>query len=222
MKIAKKGTGVSTCSAPEALDVALCFGWIDGQRKALDDVHFLQKYTPRRARSRWSQINVGKVAQLIEGISEELRAAKGPDAATELAAVVEAFSLVGVGVHTQGELPDDVAVAGLFTQVIRECATNAVRHARAHHVWVAFGSHGDIVQTGQLPCDATEQNPVAPRRCVWYILAVSNDGAPCTKDIVPGGGLTGMRAACEALGAAFEKTAQARRPPAFLKSSLPA
>src|SRR3954469_3405849 len=65
MKIAKKGTGQSTCSAPEALDVALCFGWIDGQRKALDETYFLQKYTPRRARSRWSQINVGKCAELI-------------------------------------------------------------------------------------------------------------------------------------------------------------
>jgi uncharacterized protein YdeI (YjbR/CyaY-like superfamily) len=65
MKIAKKGTGQSTCSAPEALDVALCFGWIDGQRKALDESYFLQKYTPRRARSRWSQINVGKCEELI-------------------------------------------------------------------------------------------------------------------------------------------------------------
>jgi uncharacterized protein YdeI (YjbR/CyaY-like superfamily) len=64
MRIAKKGTGVATCSAPEALDVALCFGWIDGQRRALDDVYFLQKYTPRRARSKWSKINVGKVAEL--------------------------------------------------------------------------------------------------------------------------------------------------------------
>jgi uncharacterized protein YdeI (YjbR/CyaY-like superfamily) len=66
MKIAKKATGIPTCSAPEALDVALCFGWIDGQRKALDETFFLQKYTPRRARSKWSQINVGKVSALIE------------------------------------------------------------------------------------------------------------------------------------------------------------
>jgi uncharacterized protein YdeI (YjbR/CyaY-like superfamily) len=64
MKIAKKATGIPTCSAPEALDVALCFGWIDGQRKPLDATYFLQKYTPRRARSRWSQINVGKVEAL--------------------------------------------------------------------------------------------------------------------------------------------------------------
>src|SRR4051794_13899552 len=60
MKIAKKATGIPTCSAPEALDVALCFGWIDGQRKALDDQFFLQKYTPRRARSKWMKNNRGK------------------------------------------------------------------------------------------------------------------------------------------------------------------
>ncbi len=65
MQIAKKGTGVTTCVAAEALDVCLCFGWIDGQRKALDDTYFLQKYTPRRARSKWSKINVGKVEALI-------------------------------------------------------------------------------------------------------------------------------------------------------------
>ena len=64
MRIAKKGTGVATCSAPEALDVCLCFGWIDGQRRGLDDVSFLQRYCPRRARSTWSQVNVEKVARL--------------------------------------------------------------------------------------------------------------------------------------------------------------
>ena len=102
--------------------------------------------------------------------------------------------------------------------MIRECATNAVRHARAHHVWVAFGSHDGIVQTDQVARDAADQNPVAPKRCVWYILAVSNDGAPCTKDIVPGGGLTGMRAACEALGATFEVEAG---PPFMVRVSAP-
>jgi len=66
IQVAKKGTGIPTVFVPEALDVALCFGWIDGQRKSLDDTHFLQKFTPRRARSKWSQVNVGKVAALIE------------------------------------------------------------------------------------------------------------------------------------------------------------
>jgi uncharacterized protein YdeI (YjbR/CyaY-like superfamily) len=65
LKIAKKASGVRTVTAPEALDVALCFGWIDGQRRALDDTHFLQRYTPRRARSKWSQINRDKAERLI-------------------------------------------------------------------------------------------------------------------------------------------------------------
>jgi uncharacterized protein YdeI (YjbR/CyaY-like superfamily) len=64
MKIAKKGTGIPTVAYPEVLDTALCFGWIDGQRKALDDRYFLQRFTPRRARSRWSQVNRDKVAAL--------------------------------------------------------------------------------------------------------------------------------------------------------------
>jgi uncharacterized protein YdeI (YjbR/CyaY-like superfamily) len=65
LKIAKKASGLRTVTAPEALDVALCFGWIDGQRRALDDTHFLQRYTPRRARSKWSQINRDKAERLI-------------------------------------------------------------------------------------------------------------------------------------------------------------
>jgi len=65
IKVAKKGSGVPSVYTPEALDVALCHGWIDGQRRSLDDTYFLQKYTPRRARSKWSKINVGKVEALI-------------------------------------------------------------------------------------------------------------------------------------------------------------
>jgi len=64
LRIAKKGSGLALLSISEALDGALCFGWIDGQRKGLDDVSFLQRYCPRRARSSWSQVNVDKVAAL--------------------------------------------------------------------------------------------------------------------------------------------------------------
>lgn len=66
VKIAKKGSGVPTVAYPEVLDVALSYGWIDGQRKALDATWFLQKFTPRRARSRWSKINRDKATALIE------------------------------------------------------------------------------------------------------------------------------------------------------------
>jgi len=64
LKIAKKASGIPTVTHAEALDAALCYGWIDGQRNRLDDQWFLQRFTPRRARSNWSKVNVGKVAEL--------------------------------------------------------------------------------------------------------------------------------------------------------------
>ncbi len=64
LKIAKNGSGVASLTDDEAVDVGLCFGWISGQRKSCDKVYYLQKYVPRRRRSRWSQINVAKVEQL--------------------------------------------------------------------------------------------------------------------------------------------------------------
>jgi uncharacterized protein YdeI (YjbR/CyaY-like superfamily) len=66
IKIAKKASGIATVTHAEALEVALCYGWIDGQRDRLDDSWFLQRFTPRRARSKWSQVNRGKVTELIE------------------------------------------------------------------------------------------------------------------------------------------------------------
>jgi uncharacterized protein YdeI (YjbR/CyaY-like superfamily) len=65
LKIHKKGSGLPTVTNAEALDVALCWGWIDGIRKSLDGQSFLQRYTPRRARSVWSQVNRDNVARLI-------------------------------------------------------------------------------------------------------------------------------------------------------------
>jgi uncharacterized protein YdeI (YjbR/CyaY-like superfamily) len=65
VRIAKKGSGVATVAYPEVLDTAICFGWIDARRQALDDTFFLQRFTPRRARSRWSKINRDKAEALI-------------------------------------------------------------------------------------------------------------------------------------------------------------
>jgi uncharacterized protein YdeI (YjbR/CyaY-like superfamily) len=63
--IAKKGSGIESVRYPEVLETALCFGWIDGRREALDERRFLQRFTPRRARSRWSRINREKAERLI-------------------------------------------------------------------------------------------------------------------------------------------------------------
>ncbi|HEX9342061.1 MAG TPA: YdeI/OmpD-associated family protein [Actinomycetota bacterium] len=64
LKLAKKGSGIPSLTADEAVDVGLCYGWISGQRKSDDQTYYLQKYVPRRPRSRWSQVNVAKVQEL--------------------------------------------------------------------------------------------------------------------------------------------------------------
>lgn len=65
LKVYKKASGVATVTTAEALDVCLCWGWIDGIRKGLDESSFLQRYTPRRKKSVWSQINRDNIARLI-------------------------------------------------------------------------------------------------------------------------------------------------------------
>jgi uncharacterized protein YdeI (YjbR/CyaY-like superfamily) len=66
LRIYKKSAGRPSITSAEALDVALCWGWIDGIRKAFDDASYLQRYTPRRAKSIWSQINREHVARLTK------------------------------------------------------------------------------------------------------------------------------------------------------------
>ena len=65
LQIAKKGAALPTVTYAEALGLALCFGWIDSQKRGLDEEHFLQRFTPRRPRGRWSRINREKAEALI-------------------------------------------------------------------------------------------------------------------------------------------------------------
>jgi uncharacterized protein YdeI (YjbR/CyaY-like superfamily) len=65
VKIAKKDSGVASVTYAEALELALCFGWIDSQKRGFDDSFFLQRFTPRRPRGKWSQINRKKAEELI-------------------------------------------------------------------------------------------------------------------------------------------------------------
>lgn len=105
-KIAKKGQAVASMSNDQAIEVALCTGWIDGQRRGFDDCYFLQRYTPRRPKGLWSKINIGKVERLTaegrmrEGGLREVAAAKADgrwDAAYDPASTAE--------------IPDDLAAA---------------------------------------------------------------------------------------------------------------
>jgi uncharacterized protein YdeI (YjbR/CyaY-like superfamily) len=80
LKIAKKGAPEPSVTYTEALELALCFGWIDSQKRGLDDTHFLQRFTPRRPRGRWSKINREK-AEALEAVG-----ALRPAGAAEVAA----------------------------------------------------------------------------------------------------------------------------------------
>jgi uncharacterized protein YdeI (YjbR/CyaY-like superfamily) len=66
IKFAKKGSGIASVTYDEAVEVALCYGWIDGRANGLDDQYYLQRYTPRTRRSKWSQINRDRATALIE------------------------------------------------------------------------------------------------------------------------------------------------------------
>jgi uncharacterized protein YdeI (YjbR/CyaY-like superfamily) len=65
LKIAKKDSGVESVTYAEALELALCFGWIDSQKRGFDEQFFLQRFTPRRPRGRWSRINREKAEALV-------------------------------------------------------------------------------------------------------------------------------------------------------------
>ncbi|GAB4060185.1 YdeI/OmpD-associated family protein [Catellatospora paridis] len=106
LKLAKKASGVPSVDYSQALDVALCHGWIDGPKAGVDEVYWLQKFTPRRARSRWSKINRNRVAALIE----QGRMRPGGLAEIERAQADGRWEAAYDGMKT-AEVPDDLAQA---------------------------------------------------------------------------------------------------------------
>jgi len=66
IKLAKTGSGIASVSKSEAIDAALCHGWIDGQLDKYDETYWLIRFTPRKARSKWSQVNRARAAELLE------------------------------------------------------------------------------------------------------------------------------------------------------------
>jgi uncharacterized protein YdeI (YjbR/CyaY-like superfamily) len=106
LKVAKKRSGLPSVTIGEALDVALCHGWIDGQRRGLDDSYYLQKYTPRRPGSLWSKVNVRKV--------EALTAAgrmRSPGLAAVAAAKADGRWEAAYESQRNATVPDDLAAA---------------------------------------------------------------------------------------------------------------
>jgi uncharacterized protein YdeI (YjbR/CyaY-like superfamily) len=120
VKVARKDSDIPSVHPPEALDVALSFGWIDGLRKRLDDTYYLQRYTPRTKRSKWSKVNVAKAEALIasgrmrpQGLAEVERA----QADGRWAAAYDSPSRIEVPPDLQDELDADPAMAEYFAQL---------------------------------------------------------------------------------------------------------
>jgi uncharacterized protein YdeI (YjbR/CyaY-like superfamily) len=120
LKIAKKGAPEPSVTYAEALELALCFGWIDSQKRGLDDTHFLQRFTPRRPRGRWSKINREKAEAL------EAAGSLPPDGAAEVApanadgrreAAYEGQRTAAVPDDLQRELDANPAAAAAFADL---------------------------------------------------------------------------------------------------------
>jgi uncharacterized protein YdeI (YjbR/CyaY-like superfamily) len=109
LRIYKKGSGKPTVTNTQALDVALCWGWIDGIRKGLDDESFLQRYTPRRSRSIWSQINREHVARLTAAGRLQPPGQRQVDAAKADGRWAAAYAPMRAA--TQATIPDDLRAA---------------------------------------------------------------------------------------------------------------
>jgi uncharacterized protein YdeI (YjbR/CyaY-like superfamily) len=109
LRIYKKGAGKPTVTTARALEVALCWGWIDGIRKAFDDESFLQRYTPRRARSIWSQINREHVARLTAAGRMKPPGQRQVDAAKADGRWDAAYAPIRAA--TEASIPDDLRAA---------------------------------------------------------------------------------------------------------------
>jgi uncharacterized protein YdeI (YjbR/CyaY-like superfamily) len=109
VRIYKKGSGKPTVTSLEALDVALCWGWIDGIRKSLDEESFLQRYTPRRAKSIWSQVNRNNVARLTAAGRMQPAGQRQVDAAKADGRWDAAYAPIRAA--SQSTIPDDLRAA---------------------------------------------------------------------------------------------------------------
>ncbi|WP_437307172.1 YdeI/OmpD-associated family protein [Sorangium sp. So ce388] len=109
LRIYKKASGVPTVTYAQALDVALCWGWIDGIKKSLDEASFLQRFTPRKARSVWSQVNRDHIARLTAAGRMTPHGQRQVDAARADGRWDAAYAPIRSA--TEATIPDDLRTA---------------------------------------------------------------------------------------------------------------
>src|SRR5262245_37738971 len=109
LRIFEKGSGVATVTPAQALDVALCWGWIDGIRKTFDDRSFLQRYSPRGSKSVWSQINREHVARLTAAARMTPHGQQHVDAAKADGRWAAAY--LPIRATTEATIPSDLRIA---------------------------------------------------------------------------------------------------------------
>lgn len=135
LRLAKKASGVQSVTYNEALDVALCYGWIDGQKKSYDELSWLQKFTPRKAKSIWSKINREKALKLIESGHMKPAGLKAVEAAQQdgrWEAAYDSPSGSTVPNDFQAELDKNVEAKAFFDTLNRQN-----RYAMLHRIQTA-------------------------------------------------------------------------------------
>src|SRR5215469_16263284 len=118
LKIAKKETSIPSVSYAEALESALCYGWIDGQKASFDEQYWLQKFTPRGPKSMWSKVNCDKAAILIaEGRMQPagLRQVELAKADGRWESAYESQSKIGIPADFQRELDKNPKAKDFFS-----------------------------------------------------------------------------------------------------------
>jgi uncharacterized protein YdeI (YjbR/CyaY-like superfamily) len=135
LRLAKKASGIPSVSYDEALEVALCYGWIDGQKKSDDAQFWLQKFTPRGPKSIWSKVNREKAQQLIESGQMKPAGLKAVEAARQdgrWAAAYDSPSQATTPADFQAELDENPAAKAFFTTLDRRN-----RYAILHRIQTA-------------------------------------------------------------------------------------
>lgn len=136
-----------------------------------------------------SDASIAQMRPLLKGILEDLDPNPNLTAHDELASIIDTFGLIGVTVERKGELPADAGVASAMVTIIREAATNAVRHAQALHVTASISTRKTDWEQGCAPCT---------------VLTIDNDGTTCADGPAEGSGIPGMRRAAQAVGGVLE------------------